>query len=183
MRKLFTLIAMSALVLGVATSAHALGIKKGLKLGVGTSYVDTPSGLEEADYSPWAVGGALVLELPVIKLEADVLYRAYNGDESRLGIPVLAKVSVLPLPLISLEVGAGLEPRFVLNTEAPDDSYESTVWYLPVAVEGTFDLQVIKVGAEIRYEYQLTDFVKDTAFYKGEDFRHHQLMFYGGVFF
>ncbi|MFN3198680.1 MAG: hypothetical protein ACE366_09745 [Bradymonadia bacterium] len=182
MRKLLSLTVMAALVLGVATSANALGIKKGVKLGVGTSSFDLPDGTPEPDdYSPFAIGGALVLELPVITVEADLMYRSFNSDETRLGIPVLAKVGLLPLPLVNLSLGAGLEPRWALSTEAPDGTTEDMVWYLPVALEGSFDLQVVKVGAEIRYEYQLTNETKSD--FGGDDIRHHQLMFYGGVFF
>lgn len=181
MRRALSLLTLATLMLGLATSAQALGVKKGLKLGTGTSMFDVPDGAKEPDdEGPWAVGAAMVLDLPVISVEADLMYRNYKEGETRLGVPVLAKVSILPTPLLGLSLGAGLEPRWVLASRTDADNLESMVWYLPVSLDATFDLQVAKVGAEIRYEHQMTNEIKGSI---GDDYRHHQLMLYGGIFF
>lgn len=174
------------IVLTAAAPALALG-RFGVRVGTGTSFFvsddDYPT---EPEVAPFAIGAAYVLDLALIAVEIDALWWRntttlgdYTAVDDHLAIPIIGKLSLPVIPaLLSLNVGLGLEPRFLLAGPKDADNYNDYVMYLPVVAGADFDLQVIQAGVEIRYEHQLTE----TYDGQGDD-RLHQLMFFGGVFF
>ncbi len=167
-----------------STSAMALG-QFGVRVGTGASFPDG-EGADDVDGGvPFAAGAAFRFDLAMLALEADALYwrNTYEvGDEelkeNRLALPVTARLDISPVPILGLEVGAGVEPRFLLDGDKfGGEEQKSAIWYLPVVLGATIDLQVLTLNGEIRYERQLSD----TA--EGSDFKNHQLMFFAGAFF
>lgn len=190
MKRLMTSLIAFGLVVGAASPALAFG-SLGVRIGTGTSFVDADetSGAEP-EVMPFAVGPALLIGLPFVALEIDALYWRntttiksngveVNATDDHLAVPIIGKVSLpIPLPIISFEIGAGLEPRFLLAEPKNAEGYNSYVMYLPIVAGAHFDLSVIEAGLELRYEHQLTETYEN----QGDD-RVHQLMVFGGVFF
>jgi hypothetical protein len=166
-----------------STSALALG-QFGVRVGTGASFPDG-EGADDVDAAvPFAIGAAFRFDLAMLALEADALYwrNSYEAgeedvSENRLALPVTARLDISPVPVLGLEIGAGVEPRFLHDGDDLGGEQKSTVWYLPVVLGATIDLQVLTLNGELRYERQLTDTVD------GSDFRNHQLMFFAGAFF
>ncbi len=181
------LIAVFALGLLAPLPAMAVG-SFGVRLGVGTGMPNDDAGGDDLTVTPLAVGAAWKLSLAVIDLEVDALYwrrgmevAGVDATEDRLALPVIARVGVPIVPL--LQIGAGLEPRFLLGAEVDgkdaSDNFESMVLFLPVVLGLSLDLGGFGIGADIRYEFQLNKDVKE-----GNDgARIHELMVFGGAFF
>ena len=119
----------------------------------------------------------------------DLLVRRYGQatgagstecSQLRLGIPLILKVDYPGLPV---HAGGGIEPRFLLNAKHADrstDDYETVTWYVPIVLGTQFDLSVVSLSAELRFELQISNhFIGPTA----DDSRMHQLMLYLGGFF
>lgn len=199
-----------AMVVAAASPAAALGLKYGARLGYGIGMPDPDKNIDSA--SVLDVGGAVLLDLAILGLEADLLYnrqmtstkvdlggtsKTFDGVQSNIAIPVLARGSFPLIPMfLSLDFGAGLEPRFPIGAtfdgkdEVDDgtggktklaDSLESMYLYLPIFVGATLDLKLLTANLDIRYERQLTAHIKKD---KGdEDARFHELVFMAGVLF
>lgn len=178
-------------VLFSAAPAMALGTF-GAKLGVGlsNSYDGLPDGasIDEDQPSTFIIGAAWKMDVAMIRVEANALYWSDTNDAgakdtkvNSMALPVLAKFDISPLPILKLSFGAGLEPRYLLSTTGIDESdLETMVMYMPIAIEGAINLQVISIGLELRYERQLTSSYKASGL---EDVRNHQIVALGGIFF
>ncbi|MBU0554302.1 hypothetical protein KKF91_02720 [Myxococcota bacterium] len=198
MRTLF--LTLLCLTLG-ASSASALG-KFGVRLGTGTSFIDYENepadGAPEPDITPLAVGLAWRFDLAVVGVEIDGLWwqntssmemlgKTYEATETRLALPIIGRVNFPLIPVVlDLNVGAGLEPRFLLSAEDQDgkdtsDDLESMVIYMPIAVGATISAGPLALQAELRYERQITEYVKDKEGVSKNKI--HQLMFFAGAFF
>ncbi len=190
MKRLMTSLIALGLVVGAASPALAFG-SLGVRIGTGTSFVDAnETAGAEPEVSPFAVGPALLIGLPFVALEIDALYWRntttiksggveVNATDDHLAVPIIGKVSLpIPLPIVSFELGAGIEPRFLLAEPKNAEGYNSYVMYLPIVAGAHFDLSVLEAGLELRYEHQLTETYEN----QGDD-RVHQLMVFGGVFF
>ncbi len=173
-----------------ATSAHA-GF--GVRLGAGTGFLQTDNDYEPDSISAWTVGAAYKLDLTVLELEIDALWKSttVTGETNEatsnyFTIPVIASISLPLVPgFFSLSFGAGLEPQFFVSSDPElekeaEDAQASMVLALPVQVGATIDLQIIAVGIDVRYEHQLTETVTEGP---AQDDRLHRLMFMGGAFF
>ena len=175
------------------TSVYAFG-SFGVRVGTGLSFVelenDLPSGVDEPEVSPFALGVSYQINLPMVEIEANALWwrnastvGSAEIQSSYIALPVIARASIPLVPaLLSLNVGGGLEPRFHLTTssddvDVDDSDIKSMVMYLPISIGGTINLQLVSLGLDIRYERQLTDHSE-----LGSD-RIHQLMFFGGANF
>lgn len=185
----------AAMVVGAASPAVALGLNYGVRLGYGVGMPDPDKGVDSA--SVMDVGGAILLDLAIIGIEADLLYNRQTetrkaGDRvrSNIAIPVLVRGSLPIIPLfLSLDFGGGLEPRFPISLEVDgkskpeggkeySDSLESMPIYLPLFIGGTLDLKLLKVNMDIRYERQITAHSKADG-----DARFHELVFMAGALF
>jgi hypothetical protein len=178
----------AAAVLFTAGSASALGLRFGARVGGGTGSYDG-DGSGDPDISAFAVGAAARLDLVLLAVEVDLLWRKNTWETAgvdteiqRLAIPVIARLGFPLVPgLLTAEIGAGLEPRFLLSAEFGgvdvSKNLNDQVLYLPLVAGLDLDLKVIGAGIEVRYERQLTNEGDDP------DFKIHQLMFFGGVFF
>ena len=184
----------AAMVVGAASPAVALGLNYGVRLGYGVGMPDPDKGVDSA--SVMDVGGAILLDLAIIGIEADLLYnrqtattKAGDGVQSNIAIPVLVRGSLPIIPLfLSLDFGGGLEPRFPIGTtfDGEDkvggvklaDDRESMPIYLPLFIGGTLDLKLLKVNMDIRYERQITASSKADG-----DARFHELVFMAGALF
>lgn len=184
MRRLAGVLVAAGLV-AVAGHAHAFG-KVGIRVGSGFSFVEDVPGDPETD-PPFAAGLAWKADLVALGVEVDALYwrTALDGGggdavEHRLALPVIARIGFPIVPaVLSLDFGAGLEPRFLLGSDIPGgEEAKGTVLYLPIALGATLDLQLIEGNAEIRYERQIT-----SNFETVDDARNHQLMVFFGAFF
>ncbi len=160
----------------------------GLRIGTGTSFIDMEEGDSDTEVSPFAIGAAWKMDIPLLSFEIDGLFwRNTFDDEGEstidyLAVPAMAKVSIFGIPTLSLRVGAGLEPRFLISAETKDgvdlsEALEDTVWYVPVTFGADIDVQLISLGLEMRYERQVTDGNKDNSN------RIHHLMLFAGAFF
>lgn len=182
----------SALAVGLlATAAPAMADGSfGVKIGTGVSFYQDedptlPSGADDPEIMPFALGIAYVYDLVLLAIEVDALWWRNSADfggsdatEDRLAIPVIAKITLPLVPtLLGLDLGLGLEPRFHLASDPENDDAAAMVMYLPVVVGANLSLAGLGVGLEARYEHQLTESTED------QDDRVHQLMFFGGVMF
>ena len=201
------LVGVLALAMLVPLPAMALG-NFGVRLGVGVGLPNDDAGGDDAeDITAFAIGGAWKLDLPLLDVEVDLLYTRLSSTDSEtdkdaantyLSIPVLARVGIPLVPLLS--VGAGLEMRYWLgatvdgdDVDGADDFYESTVFYLPLLLAVDLDLSVIQLSVDARYEFQITNFAKigddlvlaNPPFYpaKKDDARIHEFMLFAGAFF
>ena len=171
---------------GLASTAFA---DFGARLGTGIIMYDEDP---EPDSSfPLAVGAAWKMDILVATLEVDALYwrdssesGSIEASTSWIATPVLGKFGFPVIPaFLSIDVGAGFEPRFHLSTEVDgkdvgdDLKMKSMVFYVPVLLGVTLDLKIITPSVEIRYERQITEAAE------GSDQRAHELMFMAGVFF
>lgn len=118
-----------AMVLAAASPAAALGLKYGVRAGYGIGMPDPDKGVDSA--SVIDVGGAVLLDLAILGLEADLLYnrqttttkadktlgiKSADGVVGNLAIPVLARGSFPLVPMfLSIDFGGGLEPRFPIH--------------------------------------------------------------------
>lgn len=178
----------AAAVFFAAGPASALGLRLGARIGGGSGSIDDdlPG---DPDVSAFAVGAAARLDLVLLAVEVDLLWRKNTWESSgvdteiqRIAIPVIARLGFPLVPgLLTAEIGAGLEPRFLLSAEFGgtdiSKNVNDQVLYLPLVAGLDLDLKVIGAGVEVRYERQLSN--------EGDnpDFKVHQLMFFGGVFF
>lgn len=172
-----------------ATGASALGLKLGARVGGGTGIYSGDGDFDE-DITAFAVGAAARFDLVLLAIEADLLWRRNTWEQlgqdaeiQRIGIPVTARFGFPLVPgFLSAEIGAGLEPRFLLNAEFGgvdiSKNLNDQVLYLPLVAGIDLDLKVIGAGLELRYEHQLTNESDDPTEYKI-----HQFMVFGGVFF
>ncbi|MEE2787668.1 MAG: hypothetical protein VX589_10045 [Myxococcota bacterium] len=188
MKRYLSTLVMCGVLLG-SSSAFALGTF-GIRLGTGLSFYDgdvTP----EPEVTPFAIGASWLLDLSVVELEIDALYWRDSAEVSAMGVtgeqtfnyiatPAIARASFGLIPkLLSISVGGGLEPRFLISAdpELVESSTKSTVMYLPISMIAKLNLAVITVGVEVRYEYQLTDR------FEGSSDKYNQLVFMGGIDF
>ena len=194
MRRYFFAVAAAAIALTAAAPAFALG-KFGARVGSGVSFYNIDiEGASEPDITPFAIGAAFKLGLGPIGVEADALYWSHTSDdngvetsETRLALPVMGKFDISPLPVIKVEIGAGIEPRFLLSAERTQngkttdesDGQKGMVMYIPVSLGAGLNLQVLELNLEARYERQITDHLEEG----GDKVRHHQLMIFAGAFF
>lgn len=172
----------------LSTTAPALAFGRfGVRIGTGTSFfVSDEDPQFEPEVAPFALGAAYLIDLALLSIEIDALWWRntttlgdYTAVDDHLAIPILGKISLPVIPaLLSLNLGLGLEPRFLLASPKDARGYNDYVMYLPVVAGADFDLQILKAGLELRYEHQLTE----TYDGQGDD-RLHQLMIFGGVFF
>lgn len=182
--------AVAMLGLFAAGEAMALGVNYGLRLGTGSGFDRDDKLGEDASIFPFAIGPAVKLSLPLIEVEVDALYwstttevAGVEGVQNELAVPIIARVSFPIVPvLFDLQLGLGIEPRVFLGAtfdgeDVPDNDDQQTVMYLPISVGGDINLGVASLNVEIRYEYQLTDRIKD------DDSRIDYLTFFGGFFF
>lgn len=197
-----------AMVVAAASPAAALGLKYGVRAGYGIGMPDPDkvSGVEVEAASVLDVGGAVMLDLAILGLEADLLYNRqtmnYKGGkdivQSNIAIPVLARGSFPLIPaFLSLDFGGGLEPRFPigLTYDGKDklpgadkdlsEDLESMPLYLPIFIGATLDLKLLTANLDIRYERQLTASFKENkaTSEKEADKRFHELVFMAGVLF
>ena len=111
-------------------------------------------------------GGAVArLDLPIVSLELNALYLsseieygegalASTSTFGMLSIPVIMRVSVLPLPIVDIAVGGGVERRVYLGDHADIDPVD----LIPLSITGDFSIPVLgTVGVEARFNYSLAD--------------------------
>ncbi len=166
-----------------SSQAFAFG-SFGVRVGSGLAFDDGFKG-DDLNPVPLAVGAGYQLDLVLLKLEADALYHRTSTDYftlNQISVPVLAKFALpIPLPLLGLSLGAGVEPRFNLSAsdrgQMEELDLESTSFYIPVMLGAQFNLGVLALNIEIRYEHQVSRLIKD------HDSKINDLMFMGGVFF
>ncbi len=207
---------LSAVLLAIAVcvpaTTWAFGLSYGVRAGAGLAFVNedagrlggpdtTPDDLVSLS-APFAVGLGINLDLALLDIEVDALYwhHAYSydfpapfgsqdGTEGRLALPVLVRVGIPLVPLLSL--GAGLEPRFLISADSDiplgkgkeyEDTFEAMVLYLPILLGVDLDLSVIELRVEARFELQLTNHLSSDV-KNPDDQRIHEGMLFAGVFF
>jgi hypothetical protein len=157
----------------------------GVRLGTGASSVSA-DGKDPDASAPFVIGPAWKADLVAVQLEVDALYwrNHYDAggkgiDENRLAVPALVKGSLPLVPLLlSLDIGAGLEPRlFISGDDLGTDDQKTMTLYLPIVAGATLDLHAVEANLEFRYERQISDSVD------GSNFRNHQFMVFAGIFF
>ena len=178
----------------VPLSAQALpgiGFSAGLVGGFGTGYADFGDLPEpDVDYSLSAFGLGATLKVIMIEAEVDLLYHTTTitgdnetNDFSYLAIPIIARLDISPIPLLSLAIGGGIENRFFLSQseEGQDDLYESSVLYMPLSLKAGLSIPGVGLGvtAEARYSHQLGALLKEPV----DEVKIHNTMFFFGVTF
>ena len=171
-----TLLSASLLSLSSASTAHAIPfLKQGVVIGYGFGLPEEVEGLEQ-EISNFAIGGSVMLDIPVVKLELNVLYLGQtitnrveselaNTDASEvigdsdpvessfLSIPVIARFNLSPIPLLDFGIGAGYERRFYLGDGEADE-----LNYVPLSARADFKVPfVASLGIEARFSYHLAD--------------------------
>lgn len=187
-------LALLCLTLG-ASSASALG-KFGVRAGTGTSFYDSDvDDATEPDITPFAAGLAWRFDQALLGVEVNALWwqnsiemdldalGTFKATETRLALPLIGRINFPIVPLVlDLNVGGGLEPRFLISTEDENgkdlsDDAEMMVLYMPIAVGATINAGPLGVQVDLRYERQITEHNKEN-----KD-KVHQIMLFGGVFF
>lgn len=156
----------------VSVSPHACAlpfVKVGPTVGYGVGIIPQAEDINES-ITTVVVGGAALLDIPVVKIEIDLLYlmQSYEVEStlgvinttststySSLSIPVIARYNLSPIPLFDLGIGAGYEYRFNIGDDARDTS-QST--YIPISARADFKVPMLaSLGVETRFSYDLGD--------------------------
>ena len=175
-----------------AQGLGGFGIRAGAGLGITFSEQDAEFDTHDGLPVPIAVGPAWQIDIPLAKFEANLLYRreletaaAVGAQyvEHRLSLPLMLKLNIPGIPVF--EAGIGIEPRLLLTAdggteEAPADILETFVWYAPLSVGGTFDLEAFALNVELRFEFQLSNHY--VGLQADEARTHHLMLFVGGFF-
>jgi len=193
--------ALLAFALCVPATSWAFGLSYGVRAGAGLAFPndDAVPG-DDASVTPFAAGLGINLDLALIDIEVDALYwhRSITyetteamktvekeASEGRLALPVLVRVGIPLVPLLS--VGAGIEPRFLLSAEANDtdvsDNFESMALYVPILLAVDLDLSILELRVDLRYEFKLTNFLATSDDDANDNARMHELMLFAGLFF
>jgi hypothetical protein len=118
-------------------------INFGFKGGVGTSLVTGTKVYDQAESTPYAVGGAARFDLAVIQLEANLMYQniefTQNGTSlsnmNALNSALIGRFDISPIPFFKLTVGSGVEQRYILDITSAGgitinkDLYEESVFF------------------------------------------------------
>ncbi|MEE2644042.1 MAG: hypothetical protein VYD19_03830 [Myxococcota bacterium] len=196
--KLFSLIALFT-ALSLPLSAQALpgiDLSAGLVGGFGTGHPDFGD-LEEpegVDHSLSAYGLGVTLKILMVEAEFNALYHTTTSSGegtsdqsySHLALPLIGRLDLSPIPLVSFAIGAGLEPRIFLSQSedsAFDEIYEGNTLYLPLSLKVGVSIPGVGLGVtgEARYSHQLSPlFTKDSGF---DEIRMHNTMFFVGITF
>ena len=175
----------------LAGPAHATLHRFGVRVGGGTSFYNDNSPTapaDEPDRSLFAIGPAYRVDLVRFGFEADALYWTHRfraGDdkhmERRLALPLIGKLDVSPFALLKLELGVGLEPRFLLASDSKiaGADVEVAVLYLPVTLSAAINVFRLEMNLEARYEHQMTDHIVED----GDEIRHPHLMVFFGLLY
>ncbi len=190
----------AALAMCAASPAMALGLKYGARLGYGMGMPDPSKGVDSA--SVMDVGLGVQLDLAIVGIEVDALYnrqtitpKGGGGDSvtGNIALPILGRFSLPVIPLLlSLDFGAGLEPRFPISAtvdgkdkptgipgaKAYKEGLTAMPLYLPILIGATLDLHFITANLDLRYERDLTQLNK-----KGSAVKNHEFVAMAGVFF
>ena len=188
---------LALMTLFTAGDALAQNTQFGLRIATGSGFDRDDKLAQDAAIFPFAIGPAVKFTMPALEVELNALYWSTtiepdSGPETvdnELAIPIIARLRLPIVPaLFDLGIGAGIEPRIHLSTTVDGKDIEDlgggamvperqTVMYVPISVAGNLNLGIAKLNLEIRYEYQLTERVKD------DEQKIDYLTFFGGVFF
>lgn len=171
-----TLLSVSLSPLLTASTSHAIPfLKQGAVVGYGFGMAEEIEGIE-SEISNFAVGGSVMLDIPVVKLELNVLYlnqtitsrlenEAVNAivtgiagepdpiESSFLSIPLIARFNMSPIPLLDFGIGGGYERRFYLGDGKADE-----LNYIPLSARADINLPfVVGLGLEARFSYHLAE--------------------------
>ena len=148
--------------------------------------------LEGPDYSVSAYGIGATLKVIMVEAEVNLLYHTttvtdsdsdQTSDFSYLAVPIIARLDISPIPLLSLAIGGGIENRFFLSQseDGGDDLYESSVLYMPLSLKAGISIPGVGLGvtAEARYSHQLGALLKEPM----DEVKVHNTMFFFGVTF
>lgn len=180
-----------ALVFLTTSSAWAVGFGYGLKVGYGPTFYPDDEVNPIDDGSAWTVAAVLDVELPVVGLEANLMWTRCNISDrlddmyyDYLGIVALAKVGLSLIPaVLDLDFGVGLDYRFLVNVEGMPDG-DGTILMLPIALQLVGDLRTFKLHGEIRFNYGLKRSIEyDWAADMADSENIHELLFLAGVTF
>jgi len=178
MKKIFT-IALIGVALILSNQAEAQLLKWGLKGGVNFSSIsgfgDNPVIEATSSYTGWHVGPFLQVKLPIIAVQLDVLYTQQgqeftissikqNLEQSYILIPLVAKVSLIPLLNLQAGVQYGILTTAAVdgidefdfgdgNTVAVKDLFKSGDWSIVLGLG--FDISKIMIDA--RYNIGVSD--------------------------
>lgn len=141
-QRLLTTLAVATCALSLfAADASALGIKKGIKGGLNLATVRGDDADSEFNKfrTGFAAGLALEFALPVVAVEVDVLYAqrgaklegtqsaggvtvSFEGEtiNNYIDVPVVAKLSVLPTPVLDVNVQLGASFAYLLSSKDGD---------------------------------------------------------------
>ncbi len=179
------LVGVVAIAMLVPLPAMAVG-SFGARVGVGVGFPNDDAGGDDVTVTNFAVGAGWRLSLPLLTLEVNALFHrssfevgSAEGSIDTLALPVLARIGMPLIPLLS--IGAGLEARFPIATDPEEtkDHLASPIIYLPLLIGAGFDLGGFGIGVDARYHVQLTQAAEEGT----DDDRIHELMLFGGAWF
>jgi opacity protein-like surface antigen len=154
---------------------NAQGIEFGLKGGFGASAVGTQDVVLPSQEGKAGIvaGGLMNIDLLLIDLRAELLYtqkgfafeeagNTIDASLTYLSVPVLARFNIFPV-LVKPYIGAGIEYSTLLDvgSDFDKDDFSSSDFSLVANAGVDFALEVIKLEADLRYVYGLTNIIAD----------------------
>jgi len=174
-------VALSGLVL---VSGQSLGqIRAGIKAGVNSSSIsgiDIVGVSNVTRYTGWNAGIFVGFKLPVISIQADVLYSLegvkYTQDLTPLpgstevtqeltyiNIPVVAKISLIPVLNIQAGLQYGILTKAEVETDLGTTDVKDNLNGGNTSIVLGLGLDVSKLMVELRYNIGLTDLNNDSS--------------------
>ena len=154
-----TILMMSLLGL-MPLNASALGLGVGAKLGVGSATQDEV----DSDLSAFMLVGNFDLVLLAVEGNLGWIRTQLSDDDKsftdEMSATVLAKFGMPVIPgLVSVDLGAGLDQRFVLGAEAAgeDTKLSGRRTLIPLSLQVSGSVLLARLYGEMRYNYELSN--------------------------